>query len=873
MPISPTYPGVYIQELPSGVHTIAGASTSNTAFVDFFSRGPVGVAQRITSFTDFERFFGGLDKRSEASYQIMQYYLNGGQIGYVVRVVPESSVTADVDLREPDIVIPGSITLGAKDQAQFTATVDGGVTWSVNTPSSTDPTVIGSIDPVTGLYQAPSPLKLPAGSTSITVTVVAQGKKDCSSHPTATITLNPVSVSISPADGIAGPGEQILFKAAVAGSSNQKVKWFLAGGAGSIDANGLYTAPASIAAAATVTVHAKAVADAKAADATQTLKLQPVHVTAARASIASNQSVLLTAHTASSVLPSSIAWTFTGAPATPITGQTYCYKPAKDFVGDMEITATAGDQSDKSTITVVPQYSVTINVNPPVQPASDGYHVEVGNALELSAVTAGDPSNAVTWSASAGVIDDQGVYRAPASLPNPTAKLDVVITAASSNDPSASPQSNTLTIHVDPPESRFRVTASSPGVWGNHLRALAMKGRLYTDANPVFTLLVQETDALGNVLNAETFSGLSASADSVNYCVSVVNDESSLVRLVDFGGDYLMPYLLPYNSPDADGAFQILSGGDDGAWDETNDEFATALRNALTDDSSPLSYLAPDLFNILCLPATADMDADAMGSVMSQAQTYCASKRAFYIVDIPNSQVIPSPQKMAAWFENNLEFLDSDAAAIYYPRLNMPDPLDDYRVRETGSSGTLAGLYASTDLARGVWKAPAGTQIPLSGASPVYVMKDTDNGLLNPLGINAIRSFPVYGVLSWGARTLRGADELADQWKYIPVRRIAQYIENSLYAGLTWAVFEPNDTPLWSSIVLNVTAFMNSLFRQGAFQGSSPKDAYFVKCDASTTTQYDIDRGVVNVVVGFAPLKPAEFVIVQIQQIAGQSAS
>jgi phage tail sheath protein FI len=152
-------------------------------------------------------------------------------------------------------------------------------------------------------------------------------------------------------------------------------------------------------------------------------------------------------------------------------------------------------------------------------------------------------------------------------------------------------------------------------------------------------------------------------------------------------------------------------------------------------------------------------------------------------------------------------------------------------------------------------------------------LTDKENGDLNPIGVNCLRILPSIGRVVWGARTMRGADKLADQWKYIPVRRIALYIEESLYRGTQWVVFEPNDEKLWSQIRLNVGAFMHNLFTQGAFQGSDPKKAYFVKCDKETTTQYDIDRGIVNIVVGFAPLKPAEFVIIKIQQIAGQEAA
>jgi phage tail sheath protein FI len=149
-------------------------------------------------------------------------------------------------------------------------------------------------------------------------------------------------------------------------------------------------------------------------------------------------------------------------------------------------------------------------------------------------------------------------------------------------------------------------------------------------------------------------------------------------------------------------------------------------------------------------------------------------------------------------------------------------------------------------------------------------LTDNENGELNPLGINCLRAFPITGRVVWGSRTLRGADQLADEWKYIPVRRTALFIEESLYRGTQWVVFEPNDEPLWAQIRLNIGAFMNGLFRQGAFQGTTPKDAYFVKCDKETTTQTDINLGVVNIIVGFAPLKPAEFVVIKLQQMAGQ---
>ena len=186
-------------------------------------------------------------------------------------------------------------------------------------------------------------------------------------------------------------------------------------------------------------------------------------------------------------------------------------------------------------------------------------------------------------------------------------------------------------------------------------------------------------------------------------------------------------------------------------------------------------------------------------------------------------------------------------AAVFYPRIIEQDPLSDGRTVTLAPCGVLAGLFARTDAARGVWKAPAGVDATLKGVLKLEVnLTDAENGQINPVGINALRAFPVPGKICWGARTLKGADRLADDYKYIPVRRLALYIEESLYRGTQFAVFEPNDEPLWANLRDAAGTFMQDLFRQGAFQGSSPADAYLVKCDKDTTTQDDINKGVVQ---------------------------
>jgi phage tail sheath protein FI len=290
-----------------------------------------------------------------------------------------------------------------------------------------------------------------------------------------------------------------------------------------------------------------------------------------------------------------------------------------------------------------------------------------------------------------------------------------------------------------------------------------------------------------------------------------------------------------------------------------------ALMGQLTD---ALDHIAPNIFNILCLPGVANYSDTEARTTITQALSYCADKRALFLVDLPAK--IRKTEDAAKWSEPYRN-ADAYSGAIYYPRLVMPDPLQEFRPRNVAASGTLAGIYARTDTARGVWKAPAGIEAAIQGADLAVLLTDQDSGNLNPLGINALRAFPVYGSVVWGARTLAGADQIDSQWKYINVRRLADYIEESLFQGLKWVVFEPNTESTWSQIRLQINSFLAGLFAGGAFQGGTPDQAFFVHCDSTTTTQTDINRGIVNIIVGFAPSKPAEFVILQIEQIAGQT--
>jgi phage tail sheath protein FI len=278
-----------------------------------------------------------------------------------------------------------------------------------------------------------------------------------------------------------------------------------------------------------------------------------------------------------------------------------------------------------------------------------------------------------------------------------------------------------------------------------------------------------------------------------------------------------------------------------------------------------------DIFNLLVIPPDTANGDTPTDPVLTTALAYCERKRAILLVDPPSGWARKDNAKNGVPISG---LGPSANAAIYFPRIRKADPLHQNQIETFVPSGTVAGIIARTDLQRGVWKAPAGLEATMSGVASLTVpLTDAENGELNPLGINCLRTLPAAGNVVWGARTTVGDDRLSSQWKYLPVRRTALWIEETLYRSSQWAVFEPNDEPLWSALRLNIGAFMQGLFRQGAFQGQSPKDAYFVQCDSTTTTQADIDRGIVNIVVGFAPLKPAEFVVIYIQQIAGNIAT
>jgi phage tail sheath protein FI len=404
---------------------------------------------------------------------------------------------------------------------------------------------------------------------------------------------------------------------------------------------------------------------------------------------------------------------------------------------------------------------------------------------------------------------------------------------------------------------------ASSGDWGEQLSVTITHPdpsiNPTTAANEVFNLIISDNGS-GAI---ETFNNISTLVDNQRYATTILEQQSKLVRVV-------AP--LPTTRPNAVTDVAFNADGDDGGT-VTDTEVSAAGLEANREGIWALEKA--DLFNLLCIPPfSLDNTGDVGAQTRSAAATYCLGRRAVYIAD-----------PLYDWDEhsditNPATGLDSPTwglarnanTAVYFPRVVQPNPLQEGRLAEFSPCGVIAGIISRTDANRGVWKAPAGLDATLRGVAALTAkLTDANNGVLNPLAVNCLRAFPVNGRVVWGSRTLVGADQLASEWKYLPVRRTALFIEESLYRGTQWVVFEPNDAPLWAQVRLNVGAFMQNMFRQGAFQGSSPRDAYFVQCNSESTTQNDIDNGIVNILVGFAPLKPAEFVIIKLQQIAGQT--
>jgi hypothetical protein len=439
-------------------------------------------------------------------------------------------------------------------------------------------------------------------------------------------------------------------------------------------------------------------------------------------------------------------------------------------------------------------------------------------------------------------------------------------------------------------DTDLKISALTPGAWGDQL-TVQISDSSDGDTTNNFRLTVVYNNAPVETFEPVTYTGSPSLGPSfptpAEHVVTAVNSRSEFIALTADINARPTNTEDPNTVPTTPNPHLALIGGSDGTGvAPTTFVGAPAADNTVTGRGLYALDKITDV-NIVAIPGEGAPD------TVNEGMAYCKNERplkdCFFVGDMgvvtsvpaarmdgaaPNVQKIQDAVDYATTGFGGTPIAKDvgDFGAIYYPWVWSADPIGTGRNPKIllPPSGFIAGIYARTDNSRGVFKAPAGTEAAVAGALAVATtVSDTEQDRLNPIKVNVIRTVPGSGIVIWGTRTI-GSDP---EWRYIPVRRMAIFLRTSIYYGIQWAVFEPNDEPLWASLRLNIRSFMLTQFRAGAFQGSKPDDAFFVKCDSDTTTQADIDNGVVNILVGFAPLKPAEFVVLRLQQKVNQPAA
>lgn len=414
------------------------------------------------------------------------------------------------------------------------------------------------------------------------------------------------------------------------------------------------------------------------------------------------------------------------------------------------------------------------------------------------------------------------------------------------------------------------INAKGRGIWGDSIRLTLVQSKVF-EGRATLLVYQQGSDPTKDPALVEQYPAIGFDPEQDKFYADIINRDSELIEVTPNTTAGQPRYWegklsqLGLEAPDETSQPETtaaLSGGSDGVAELalSQDAFEAAMTSI--EDNDEISILATpgilDLGIISYVIGAIDNDKrrDMIYIVDGSGDQHNAIEGGYDAVQRMREGISPK----------------SSYAALYWPWLEVPDPYTSLprATRFAPPSGFIAGLYAKTDNERGVHKAPAGTAGGLAGAVGLaQSISDAEQDLLNPVGINAIRQFADAGIVCWGTRTL--SVDTQPEYMYVPIRRLAIMLRKSLYAGTQWAVFEPYDEPLWASLRSNIEAFLSIQFRAGAFQGSKPEDAYFVVCDKTNNPQASIDAGQINVLVGYCPLKPAEFVIIKLQQIRKDS--
>ena len=801
-----SYPGVYIQELPSPVHSITGVATSIAAFVGYTASGIDSRAQAIYSFSDFQRLFGGLASNSEVSYAVQQFYQNGGSQAYVVRTPMHYTTPAQGYAQ----VVFGPVgsrigfeSLSSGQWANGQLLIDIDVQGLNLSPVTGDPysfnlTTTNLANGTTEYFPA---LTLNSNLQNFITTVINDVD-----NGSQLVNVNPLTTSIpatlSAADALEVTG---LLGGAI---PSQPVT------VGGVTSNYLTGVNIDLGGGVTTTVITVATNPV----AGNTLTINGTVVTFETSNATGNQVNI----GANATATATALFTMLAASADANLSKATYTNPS---AGVVQVTAKPGQ-----TITAVASVatSITFVNNGATVAAADCYLTLTPPARSATAITTGTPLSIRVISSGQAI--PQTVQGLASQLQQAINQALAISISGASVVCSAAPIGTTgsLGIRVNallPNQPDGIINFSDPLTGPTTATALGLTSATLTSSNAAHYALGSGIGVTPLPVQGQEFSSTQAVAPvGLPYSTELIGNPQA------FSGIYALLKVPGFNLLSIPEAARALPG-------------------------SP-SSLDPNINPV---------------QIYSSAITLCDQARAMLLIDPP--PYVTTVAGAVDWISSNIGVSNANGAA-FWPRLRLADQLNNGALRTFAPSGLVAGVYANTDGTSGVWKAPAGINASLNGVQNMtYQLSDAENGVLNPLGLNCFRTFPIYGPVLWGARTLFGADAMASQWKYVPVRRTALFLESSLYQGTQWVVFEPNDEPLWAAIRLNVSSFMQTYFLKGAFAGTTPDEAYFVKCDSETTTQADIDNGVVNILVGFAPLLPAEFVVIQIEQLTGQAGS
>lgn len=375
------------------------------------------------------------------------------------------------------------------------------------------------------------------------------------------------------------------------------------------------------------------------------------------------------------------------------------------------------------------------------------------------------------------------------------------------------------------------------------------------DAQPgegVFTIKVRVDN------NEETFENVSVAKKHPRNVVEVVNQASKLIEITEQTTSGSLAERVPEL-----GSFVIKGHAprDAGSMPIRSNDFIGSLSERSGIDGLEI---AEDV-SMICVPDLMSayqnglIDRDGVKAVQLAMLNHCERNQNRMAILDPLPDM--TPQEVKRWREQETNF-DSAYGALYYPWIRING--EQGQPIAVPPSGHVAGIYARSDVERGVHKAPANEIVRGALESAMQITKG-EQDILNPIGVNCIRNFTGMGLRIWGARTL-SSDA---RWRYVSVRRLFNYVEKSVERGTQWAVFEPNDVMLWSKVRRDVTAFLMTVWRDGALFGNTAGEAFYVKCDAELNPPEVRDRGILFVEVGLAPVKPAEFVVLRFSQYAG----